>query len=247
MNDRRGQMEHIARIDRSLARGATRMALRSLAAENPDRRRELALFMERNPIRERRNEKARRRWLARLPRSGVLHLVTTADATRAAWIEGVTLLPEPGDPWSGVQFARVKIAIRRDGAPLDIKPICFVDQHVLMRVAQRGGDLNVAAYPRDIAEQTLGWIQAANEIGATAIAVPYRDGVIYGRRAFGTTLLSTYIGHAQLSVYRRKALEQLRADLPPLPRMPRLSLLPEEVCRRTAEAMARACRKLDEC
>ncbi|PZQ48751.1 MAG: hypothetical protein DI556_13110 [Rhodovulum sulfidophilum] len=232
------QLEH---IDKSLARGATRSALRGLAARDPGRRESLKRFAIANPMSARRNEKARRRWIAKLPKPALFRLVANADATEVAWIEALTALPQPNDPWSGVQLARVTLQVRPGGAPMDVQPICFIDQHVLMRIAQRAGDLNVAAYPADIAKQTLGWIQAANEVGAARIAVPYRDGILYGRRVSDCAVMTTYIGYAQLSNYRRDALERLREDLPPLPRMPRLGLLPEDLCQRVAEAMARAC------
>lgn len=236
-------MLQVDRIDKSLARGATRTALRGLAASDPVRRDVLQRFASANPMSERRNEKARRRWIARLPKPKLFRLVANTDATAVGWIESVTILPLPDDPWSGVQFTKVSLEIKPCDEPMKIDPVCFIDQHVLMRIAQRDGDLNVGACPKDLAEHTLGWIQAANEGGADLIAVPYRDGIVYGRRVNGYVVLTTYIGFAQLSDYRRRALERLREELPPLPRLPRLSALPADVCRRTAEAMERVCEK----
>lgn len=227
----------------SVAKGATRMALRELLDnQREDERRRCTLP---------RNKKLHPNSLAGRKNLAV-HMSNTRNRVgkplmskctwAARWIE-LTASIDEFDGWNGISIDMFELDLKNDGH-VDMLEICFLDMHLLQRMAQRDRRLDVMDFGRAICPTIAPIIYAARLAGATRFAVPHGNGGVllgYRDRAHNDMIrMATYISHDDLSSSRRAQVAQLREDLPEMPKLPRYTPYDPVLCTQARQAMERA-------
>jgi hypothetical protein len=220
----------------SVARGATRMAVRKVTAFH-DADVEVFERQMKSGKYHVRSRTGRERLIRELGAHAVGgRVATTKNRHRTAWMD-LTYFSYLNRETRGFLILHHRIELR-EGDANDHYDRIYVDPHLGVRIAQRADRLDVQDVVRELALETAGWLFAAEWIGARKVAVPFLDGVVFGRREHGQLILKTYLPRRTKGKEFKDRLDRLIETLPPLPKIPRIDLVDPDTCVKVAQAMA---------
>lgn len=194
----------------ALARGAARMTIRKMVS---DIEADFQAFA-RGPVKELHtgSRAARERVIRAVSHGRALSVVASKDRRRASMLQfDTTTNHTTGARSVGLLHTRIWLEDE-----LEFRDISVVfDPHVMKRLAERTGRLDLEDALVDIVAETAGWLLAAAYLGAKHLAVPFADGVLVGGQRGSTAILKTFISFRNKGDAAQARLARLKDELGP--------------------------------